>query len=262
MQTTSIFCLGRLGTRELASANLGILTVNVLGYAIQIGLLSSLDTLATQAAKSSSPKLTSIYSMRAFVVCCMVMPPMYIILWNSRWIISLVIPHADPEMVRLAAVYVKITSIGIPPMAAFECLRRYLASMGLMRGPTMAYVITAPFSMLLTYWLTFHWSVLLAYHSRHHKLTAFTFTRAGYIGAPIAVSLTYWFLFFILALYTWLAAPRHTWAGVSMVIFEDLGVNFRYGIAGVISTCSEWYAFECMVRISIHPRLYTCQFLS
>lgn len=40
VQTASIFCLGRLGTRELASANLGNLTVNVLGYAVQIGLIS------------------------------------------------------------------------------------------------------------------------------------------------------------------------------------------------------------------------------
>ena len=44
----------------------------------------------------------------------MVMPPMFIILWNSEAIISLVIPNADPEMVRLAALYVKITSFGIP----------------------------------------------------------------------------------------------------------------------------------------------------
>lgn len=52
--------------------------------------------------------------MRAFVVCCIIMPPMYAILWNSRNIMTVVIPHADPEMLRLAAVYVKITSLGIP----------------------------------------------------------------------------------------------------------------------------------------------------
>jgi MATE family multidrug resistance protein len=31
-----------------------------------------------------------------------------------------------------------------------------------------------------------------------------------------------------------------------MVIFEDLGLNFRYGLAGIASVCSEWYAFECV----------------
>lgn len=52
--------------------------------------------------------------MRAFVVCLIVMPPMYLVLFNSRWIISHIVPHADPEMVRKAALYVKISSLGIP----------------------------------------------------------------------------------------------------------------------------------------------------
>lgn len=115
--------------------------------------------------------------MRAFVVCCMAMPPMFVLLWNSQTILSLIIPHADPEMISLAALYVKITSLGVPvcsihgsrlsalrnilklqslqPLAGFECLRRYLSSMGLLKGPTMAYVITAPLSIALTYYLTF-----------------------------------------------------------------------------------------------------------
>jgi hypothetical protein len=83
VQTISIVILGRLGTRELASANLGNLTVNVFGYAVQTGLISlvhrslqhgsklkdlttsppfckrhsSLDTLANQAIRSSSPQI-------------------------------------------------------------------------------------------------------------------------------------------------------------------------------------------------------------
>lgn len=48
------------------------------------------------------------------------MPPMYIILWNSATIISLVVPHADPDMVRLAALYVKVTSLGIPVRAVMD----------------------------------------------------------------------------------------------------------------------------------------------
>lgn len=69
----------------------------------------------------------------------------------------------------------------------------------------------------------------------------FPHVRFGFVGAPLAVSVSYYVLFAVLAVYTWLAAPRHAWAGVSMIIFEDLGLNFRYGVAGVISTCSEWY---------------------
>lgn len=63
----------------------------------------------------------------------------------------------------------------------------------------------------------------------------------GFVGSPTSVVISYWFLFFILAGYTWLSpAARHAWAGLSFTTFEDLGLNIRYGLAGVISTCSEW----------------------
>jgi Na+-driven multidrug efflux pump len=51
--------------------------------------------------------------MRAFVVCLIVMPPMYLVLWNSETILSAIIPRADPEMIHLAALYVKLSSLGI-----------------------------------------------------------------------------------------------------------------------------------------------------
>lgn len=68
----------------------------------------------------------------------------------------------------------------------------------------------------------------------------------GYLGAPLAVVIAYTLLFLVMLAYAWVAAPRHAWAGVSSAIFQDLGVNWRYGIAGVLSTVSEWYAFEAI----------------
>ena len=40
-----------LGTRELAAGNLGFLSSNVAGYALIVGLVSALDTLANQASR-------------------------------------------------------------------------------------------------------------------------------------------------------------------------------------------------------------------
>lgn len=36
-----------------------------------------------------------------------------------------------------------------------------------------------------------------------------------------------------------------------MVIFEDLGINFRYGLAGVVSTCSEWRVLFSLESVSL-----------
>lgn len=62
----------------------------------------------------------------------------------------------------------------------------------------------------------------------------------GYIGSPLAIVVTFWAVLLGLMVYTYLAAPRYAWAGLSLTIFEDLGLNFRYGLAGIVSTCSEW----------------------
>ena len=70
---------------------------------------------------------------------------------------------------------------------------------------------------------------------------AFFFCRFGFIGAPLAISVTYWNLFILLALYTWVAGPRYGWAGLSRIVFEDLGLNVRYGTAGILSVASEEY---------------------
>ncbi|CAD6565471.1 MAG: hypothetical protein CYPHOPRED_005646 [Cyphobasidiales sp. Tagirdzhanova-0007] len=46
--SSSVFAVAKLGTRELAAANLGLLTANIGGYAFVLGLVGAMDTLANQ----------------------------------------------------------------------------------------------------------------------------------------------------------------------------------------------------------------------
>lgn len=39
-------------------------------------------------------------------------------------------------------------------------------------------------------------------------------------------------------------APKDAWCGWSSAIFQDLGPNIRLGIAGIVSVCSEWAAWD------------------
>lgn len=66
----------------------------------------------------------------------------------------------------------------------------------------------------------------------------------GFIGAPIAVVLSFWCLLGVIGVYAMLVAPKEYWCGFSRAIFQDLGLNFKYGFSGVLSVCSEWWAFE------------------
>lgn len=97
-----------------------------------VGLVVALDTLANQAGKSASPKLSALYAMKTFVVCMAAMPFIFLFMWNGRTIFNAVLPTADrdPEIVNLASDYLKIMSLAMPAVAAYECLRRYLQSFG------------------------------------------------------------------------------------------------------------------------------------
>jgi MATE family multidrug resistance protein len=47
-----------------------------------------------------------------------------------------------------------------------------------------------------------------------------------------------------MSVYAAFAAPRGSWCGFTRAIFEDLKIVAIFGVAGIASTCSEWYAFE------------------
>lgn len=77
-------------------------------------------------------------------------------------------------------------------------------------------------------------------------------TRIGIYGAALSSVLVYWVLLLFILLYAIVKTPRHTWYGLSTDIFRDLGIVIRLGGASIISTCSEWYAFEAISLISTY----------
>lgn len=115
--------------------------------------------------------------MKTFVVCLMALPFIFLFMWNALPIFRAVIPQseADPEILRLASNYLRIMSFAMPAVAAYECLRRYLQSFGLMNGPALAFAIASPVSIFLN-WLLVHGP------ARY---------RIGFLGAPLASTISY-----------------------------------------------------------------------
>lgn len=227
----NIFSLGKLGTKELAAANLGFLSSNVAGYSIIIGLVSALDTLANQAGKSASPKLASLYAMRTFIVCMMFMPFIFLFMLNAEPFFRLVLHSRGDdgdEIVQLAASYLKIMSLAMPAVSAYECLRRYLQSCGKMVGPAVVFALASFVSIFLNW--------LLVHGPKPYRI--------GFQGAPLATVLAYNFLLICMILYALFASPKGSWAGFSKEMFKELKIVAIFGVAGIASTCSEWYAFE------------------
>lgn len=209
---------------ELAAASLGFLTSNITGTALIIGIAGALDTLANQASRSGSPKLTSLYALRVLVVMACIFPLIVALQWNSKIVLHTITPHADPDVLHLSAQFIRVMTPGIPAIAIFECVRRYLASLHLLAGPTVIYCAGAPLSAFLN-WLFVH------------SDTRFCL---GYIGAPVACVAVYWVSAILIVIYAYSKAPRSTWCGLSWEIFRDLGIVAKYGAASTASTCSEW----------------------
>lgn len=83
------------------------------------------------------------------------MPILLLLNWNGKLIFRIIVPKADPEIVRIAVTYMKMLSLGTPPIGAYECIRRYLASNGILKGPAISYAIGAPLAIFFN-WLFVH----------------------------------------------------------------------------------------------------------
>lgn len=64
--------------------------------------------------------------------------------------------------------------------------------------------------------------------------------HVGFMGGPLSCVISYGVQFLLLLAYA------ATWAGLSTAIFRDLRPNIVLGLAGIWSTCAEWYAFDAL----------------
>lgn len=111
------------------------------------------------------------------------MPAIFLFMWNAEPFFTLILhsPSASgadqekAEIFRLASNYLKIMSLAMPAVAAYECLRRYLASCGKMIGPAIAFALASAISIFLN-WLLVHGPAPY---------------RIGFLGAPLATVIAY-----------------------------------------------------------------------
>lgn len=148
----TVVVTGHLGTKELNAASIGQLLINTTTIApVLFGLTAALDTLATQAYTSSNPKTTSLYVQRTAVLIFVSLVPCCILLLFSEHIFLLL--RQDPEVAKLAGQYVQgggdicpvcivhslslffsaVFMTGIPFLAGFELLRRWLLAQGVLQ---------------------------------------------------------------------------------------------------------------------------------
>ncbi|KAJ6571996.1 mate-domain-containing protein [Mycena capillaripes] len=223
-----VLSIGHLstGTTALAGITLGSMTASVSGFSILQGFVSALDTVLPSAWTSPQPNLVGLWSQRMAVLMGAGLIPMYFIWFNAEAILLGL--KQDPEVARLAALYLKWVSLGLPAYAFNLISRRYFQSQGLFAVPTRIICIVAPINALLNYILVWGPEPV----------------RLGFIGAPIATACAFNLVCLMNIFYGVFIAPRTAWQPISRRSFTSLGVLLHLGLSGVGQTASEWWAWE------------------
>ncbi|KAM0755116.1 MATE efflux family protein [Meredithblackwellia eburnea MCA 4105] len=225
--STTVICVGHIGTNELAAASIATMTANVIAYSWTQGMVCALDTLCSQAW-TANPKTTSLHPQRMAVILGMMLVPQFFLFWNAAPILRFL--RQDPAVVVLASAYLKTLSFSLPAYGGFECIRRWLQAQGLMHVPTILVGVVAPINIIINYLLVWSPAPL----------------GMGFMGAPLAAAISTNLMFLGAVIYCVFFGPREGWGGWSSDAFTDLGDCLRLGLAGVAMTASEWWAFEVL----------------
>ncbi|KAL0574625.1 ethionine resistance protein, partial [Marasmius crinis-equi] len=228
----SVLSIGHLSTAALAAITLGEMTVNVTGLSVILGFASALDTLLPSAWTSDHPQLVGIWTQRMMVVTTVALIPIVALWLNSEAILLLL--RQDPEVARLASIYIRWMCMGLPAFTFNSVSRRYFMCQDLFIVPGYIIVAVAPINALLNYLFVWGPEVI----------------RLGFIGAPIATATSYYLISISYVIYGAYFAPKKAWHPITMSMFKDLWLIVKLGLAGVGQTASEWWAWDILALVA------------
>ncbi|CAE6457618.1 unnamed protein product [Rhizoctonia solani] len=222
----SVISIGHISTEALAASTLGSMTANVTGLSIIHGFTSALDSLLPQAWTSGRPQNVGLWTQRMVVLMTLILAPILAIWLNAEAILLKL--RQDPAIARLAGVYLRWFSLGLPGQAISIILRRFYQAQGLVYIPTVIMAVIAPINALLC-WL-FVWGPGPV--------------NIGFIGAPIASSLAFNLMAVVSLVYARWFIPDTALHPINRQSFQEIGKLFRLGISGVGQIASEWWSWE------------------
>lgn len=223
LAVTSLFLIGHLGNRELASASLAVMTFNITGLAVFEGMSTCLDTFCSQAFGAKKYHRVGLYTQRctAMILTCSI--PIMIIWWYSKFILGFIVPQQ--ELLDLTQLYLRTLCLGSPGLIFFETAKRFLQSQEIFHASTYVLFICLPLNLAFNYFFIKYW---------------------GFIGAPLAISLTYWIMAILLILYAALIDGYQCWNGLTKRALKRWNPMLRLAIPGLVMIESEYLSFEIL----------------
>ncbi|XP_013855573.1 multidrug and toxin extrusion protein 1 [Austrofundulus limnaeus] len=220
---STVFC-GHLGKTELAGVALSIAVVNVTGISIGTGLASACDTLISQTFGSGNLMRVGVILQRAILILLLACFPCWAILINTESILLAV--KQEPEVARLAQLYVKIFMPALPAAFMFSLESRYLQNQGIIWPQVITGFVVNLLNALINYIVLF--VIKMGVAGSAFANTFSQFAMAGFLYGYIM----------------WRGLHKATWGGWSKECLLDWGSFIRLAVPAMIMTCVEWWTYE------------------
>uniref|UniRef100_A0A8C5E3L6 Multidrug and toxin extrusion protein n=1 Tax=Gouania willdenowi TaxID=441366 RepID=A0A8C5E3L6_GOUWI len=219
----TMFC-GRLGNSVMAGYGLASAAINVSTAATGCGLGLACDTLISQTFGGKNLLRVGGILQRGIIILLLFCLPCWALLINAQAI--LLCMGQDPEVARIAQLYIMAFLPAVPAMFLHQLQVSYLQNQGIIL-PQFYTAVLANIANVLTNYVFLHWLNL------------------GVSGSAAANTLSQIYIcIFLFAYIRWKKLHEATWGGWSADSLQEWGSYMRLAVPSTMMTCFEWWVYE------------------
>ncbi|XP_042270166.1 multidrug and toxin extrusion protein 1-like isoform X1 [Thunnus albacares] len=219
----TMFC-GRLGTEVMAGYGLASATINVTTAATGYGLGLACDTLVSQTFGGKNLLRVGVILQRGIIILLLFCLPCWSLLINTQAILLCL--GQDPEVARIAQLYITAFLPAVPAMFLHHLQVSYLQNQGIIL-PQMYTAAMANVANLMTNYIFLYWLDL------------------GVSGSAVANTLSQIYICaFLFAYIWWKKLHVTTWGGWSVESLQEWGSYMKLAIPSTLMKCFEWWIYE------------------
>lgn len=224
----SMLFLGRQGKAELAGGSLALGFANITANSILKGLTMGMDPICCQAYGAKRWSVLNQTFFRTLCLLLLVAIPISLLWLNMEPLLHLL--GQDPEVTKVAQVYMLFSIPELLAQAHLNPLRSFLRTQGLTTPVTIAASCAAILHLPINYFLA-------------------TYLKLGVKGIALATGLNSINMTLGLVLYLLFSKkPLKPWQGATFLsAFQGWGPLLSLAIPSCISVCLEWWWYEIML---------------
>ncbi|KAM6932926.1 LOW QUALITY PROTEIN: multidrug and toxin extrusion protein 1-like [Xenentodon cancila] len=219
----TMFC-GRLGNEVMAGYGLASATLNVTTAATGCGLGLACDTLVSQTFGGKNLLRVGVILQRGIIILLLFCLPCWGLLINAEAILLRI--GQDPEVARIAQLYITAFLPAVPAMFLHNLQVSYLQNQGIIL-PQMYTAALANIANVVTNYIFLYWLDL------------------GVVGSAAANTLSQIYICaFLLGYIWWKKLHATTWGGWTAESLQEWGSYMKLAIPSTLMTCFEWWVYE------------------